>query len=71
MFQARIEREDFIVLLIALAFIVPILVIYALFVIPEELWPLKILIVLLLLLIPAGYIKGHKNWRFAPLNTRG
>ncbi len=63
MCQIRISRENRIIVLVALAFAIPLLVIWALVVIPQDYWSVKVLILILILVAPAGFVCGYPGWK--------
>jgi hypothetical protein len=68
MCEVRISRENRVIVLVAFVFVILSLVIWALVAIPQEYWPLKIVILVIAILIPAGFVAGYPDWGYA-LNT--
>jgi hypothetical protein len=60
--QVRISRENRLIVLVALVFVILFLVIWALVAIPQEYWPVKVLVLILVLVVPAGFVAGYPDW---------
>jgi hypothetical protein len=61
--RTRISRENRLIILVALAFAIPLLFIWALLAIPQEYWLVKVVILIIIVVAPAGFVCGYPGWK--------